>query len=123
MTTGLSGTYAINNVNFQLPPSEGKWNERTDYGVDGNAHVIYTAFRDFELSWDLQSTSDASQIIGFYNSISVTGTVVACLPEWGASVYQFKNYSGTSLREPTFDAYFQGYPQTAKLLIMNVRTN
>jgi len=123
MTTGLSGTYGFNGVDLQLPPSEGKWVERTDYGVDGNAHVIYSAFRDFELSWDLQSVNDAYQIIGFYNSISVTGTIVSCLPEWGASVYQFKNYSGTSLREPTFDAYFQGYPQTAKLLIMNVRTN
>lgn len=120
---GLSGTFSINNVDFQLPPSEGKWNERTEYGVDGSAHVIYSAFRDFELSWDLQSTNDAAQIIGFYDAISTTGTCVACLPKWRDPTYTFYNYSGVTIREPTFEAYFQGYPQTAKMLIMNIRTN
>lgn len=123
MTTGLSGTYAFDNVNFQLPPSEGKWMERTEYGVGGNAHIIYSSVREFELTWDLQSISDASQLIGFYNSISTTGTLVACLPKWGDPTYTFYNYSGTTLREPTFDSYFQGYPQSAKLVVMNVRTN
>jgi hypothetical protein len=122
MTTGLSGSFAFNNIDLQLPPSDGKWVERTDYGVDGDAHVVYSAFREFELSWDLQSTSDASQIIGFYNLVSATGTLVACLPKWGDPTYTFYNYSGTTLREPTFDSYFMGYPQTAKMLIMNVRT-
>lgn len=123
MTTGLSGTYAFNNINLQLPPSEGEWKERTSYGVDGNAHMVYSSVRDFELSWDLQSTNDASQIIGFYNLVSNTGTLVACLPKWGDPEYTFYNYSGTTLQEPTFGSYFQGYPQSAKLLIMNVRTN
>jgi len=123
MTTGLSGTYALNNTDLQLPPTDGKWTERTNYGVDGNAHTIYSAYRNFELSWDLQSTNDASQIIGFYNLVSNTGTIVACLPKWGDPTYTFYNYSGTTIQEPTFESYFQGYPQTAKLLIMNVRTN
>jgi len=120
---GLSGTYAFNNVDLQLPPSEGKWVERTSYGVDGNAHTIYSQFRNFEMSWDLISTTDAKQIIDVYNSFGTTGTVVSCLPKWGDVDFTFYNYSGTTIFEPTFDAYFQGYPQTAKLVIVNAKTN
>ena len=120
---GLSGTYAFNNTDLQLPPSEGKWIERQSYGFDGNAHMIYSQFRDFELSWDLISTTDAKQLIDVYNQFGTTGTVVSCLPEWGNVDFSFKNYSGTTLQEPTFDAYFQGYYQTGKLTIINVKTN
>lgn len=123
MTTGLSGTYAFNNVDFTLPPSEGKWVERTSYGVDGNAHTVYSQFRNFELSWDLISTSDAKNIIDVYNQFGTTGTVVSCLPKWGDVDFTFYNYSGTTLQEPTFDSYFQGYFQTGKLIIVNVKTN
>lgn len=123
MTTGLSGSYAINNTNWTLQPTTGKWVERTNYGIDGNGHPIYSQLRNFELSWDLISTDDAKQLIDFYNGISTTGTVVSCLPEWGNVNYQFRNYSGTTLQEPTVGEYFQGYIQTLKLLIINVRTN
>lgn len=123
MTTGLSGTYAFNNVNLSLPPSDGAWKERPSYGIDGAGHTIYSSVRDFEMSWGLMSVPDLQQIIGVYNSVSNTGTAVSCLPEWGNANYLFKNYSGTVLNEPTVGKYFEGFVEDVKLLIINVRTN
>lgn len=119
---GLSGTYALNNTDFQLQPTTGKWVERTNYGVDGGGHPVYPATRKFEAEWVLISPTDAKQIIDFYNLVGSTGTVTACLPEWGNTNYTFKNYSGTTLSEPEVGTYFQGYIESVKLLIMNVRT-
>ena len=120
---GLSGTYAFNGTDLLLQPTSGKWQERTNYGLDGGAHPVYPAVRNFELTWQLISPSDAQQIITFYNAISNTGTVVACLPEWGASAYQFRNYSGASLQEPTVGEYFNEHITEVRLLILNVLTN
>lgn len=123
MTIGLSGSYAINNTNLTLQPTTGRWTERPSYGVDGGAHPVYSSIRSFELTWVLISTSDAKQIIDFYNAVGNTGSVVACLPKWGDTDYTFFNYSGTTLQEPTVGEYFQGFIQEVKLLILNVRTN
>lgn len=120
---GLSGTYAFNNTDLTLQPTTGKWTPRPNYGIDGSGHEIYASVRNFELSWDLISTSDAKQIIDFYNTVSTTGTVVACLPQWNNGSYQFVNISGCTLQEPEVGEYFQGYIQSMKLLILNVRTN
>ena len=122
MTTGASGTYAINNTNFTLQPSDGKWLERQSYGFDGSAHPIYSALRSFEASWDIMSTDEAKQLIDFYNGVAVTGAVVACLPKWGDVDYIFYNYSGTTLGELTVGEYFQGYIKSTKLLLYNIRT-
>ncbi len=122
MTQGVTGTYACNDVNINLIPTTGKWVDRTSYGIDGNAHNIYSAFRDFELKWELISTDDASQIINFYNSFN-SGTVVSCLPKWGDPTFTFYNYSGTTISEPQVGEYFQGYIQSVTLLILHVKTN
>lgn len=119
---GLSGTYAFNDVSFTLQPTTGKWAERTSYGVDGGKHPVYSQLRNFELTWGLISPSDAKQIIDTYNSVGNTGTVVACLPEWGATEYQFKNYSGSTMQEPTVGEYFQGFIKEVKLLLLGIRT-
>lgn len=118
---GYSGTYAVNNVDFVLPPTSGKWVNRTQYGVDGQGHPIYSAVRSFELAWDLMSPTDVQQIIGFYNQV-VTGTVVACLPQWNAPGFLFYNYSGTTLTEPEVSEYFQGYTTTVKMTVLTIRT-
>lgn len=123
MTTGLSGTYALNGVDLTLQPTTGKWLDRTNYGVDGGGHPVYSQTRGFELTWILISPSDAKQIIDTYNLVGSTGVITACLPEWGALEYQFRNYSGTTLQEPTVSTYFQGFIQEVRLLILNVRTN
>lgn len=123
MTTGLSGTYAFNNNNITLQPTTGKWTERSSYGIDGGAHPVYSSLRNFELTWVLISPEDAKQIIDVYNSVGSTGSVVACLPEWGAVEYIFRNYSGVTMEEPSVGTYFQGFIQEVKLLLLNVRTN
>lgn len=123
MTTGLSGTYAFDNVDLTLQPTTGKWTERTNYGTDGGGHPVYSQVRNFELRWELISTNDAKQIIDVYNTVSNTGTTVACLPEWGNLDFEFVNYSGCTLREPEAGEYFQGWIQDFRLLILNVRTN
>lgn len=122
MSTGLSGTYGFNGTDLTLQPTTGHWVERTDYGVDGGAHPIYPAVRSFELSWELISPEDAKQIIDFYNVVGNTGTAVACLPQWGSIDYRFRNYSGSTLSEPTVGEYFQGYIMDMRLLILNIRT-
>lgn len=123
MTTGLSGTYAINNTDLTLQPSTGRWVERTSYGVDGSGHPLYSNFRSFELTWELISTSDAKQLIDFFNTVSTTGTVVACLPKWRDTDYTFYNYSGTTIGEPAVGEYFQGFIQNVKMLLLNIRTD
>jgi hypothetical protein len=123
MTTGLSGTYAFGNINLSLPPTTGKWIERTGYGMDGGGHPVYGSVRKFELEWELISPSDAKQIIDVYDSVGNTGTVVSCLPKWGDTNFTFYNYSGTTLQEPEVGTYFQGYIESVKLLILNIRTN
>lgn len=123
MAEGLSGTYAFNNVAWTLQPTTGKWVERTNYGMDGSAHPIYSQFRSFEATFELSSTEDAKQFIDFYNTVSVTGSLTVCLPQWGSIDYRFKNYSGSTMMEPTVDAYFQGYIQSVRLLLVNINTN
>lgn len=122
MTAGLSGTYALNGVDLTLQPTSGKWADRVNYGIDGGAHPVYAQNRAFELSWDLISTEDAKQLIDVYNLVSNTGTITACLPQWGALEYQFKNYSGTTLEEPIVGEYFMGYIQQVRMLVLNVNT-
>ena len=119
---GFSGTYAVNDIDFTLYPTSGKWVVRTDYGVDGGGHVVYAQNRKFEMVWELGSTLDSYQIVGFYNLVSNTGTVTVCLPEYGSPDFKFKNYSGCTLSEPDFSEYFMGYTPF-KLTVMNVNTN
>ena len=123
MTTGLSGTFAFNGTDLNQYPTTHRWVERTTYGIDGNAHPLYAAHRSYEMTWNLISTDNAKQIIDFYNLVSNTGTVTACLPQWGSADYRFKNYSGTTLEEPQMQGYFMGFIEELKLLVLSVNTN
>lgn len=120
---GLSGSYAFNGSNLTLQPTEGQWQERPQFGVDGLGHPIYGSVRNFQLSWGLISTSDLNQIIGVYNAVQNTGTCSVDLPQYGANQYIFTTYSGCTLQEPTVGTYFQEYVQDVKLLILQVKTN
>lgn len=119
---GVSGTYAFNGTTLSLQPSSGKWSQRSSLGVDGAGHPIYPAVREFEITWDLISISDLQQINNAYNAVGNTGTVVVDLPKYGDSQYNFFSYSGCTLQEPQYDAYFEKYVQNVKLLVMNIRT-
>lgn len=120
---GASGTYAINNTDLALQPTEGRWLPREQYGVDGGGHPIYSAVRSFELSWQLISQSDFQQIVNFYDQVSNTGTCSVDLPRWGDTQYIFTTYSGCTLSEPQVSSYFNEHTMDAKLLILNIRTS
>lgn len=122
MSAGLSGTYAINGTTLSLQPTEGRWLERSSFGIDGNGHPIYSGVRQFELRFQLESMSDLQQIINSYNSVGATGTIVMDLPQWGAADFRFYSYSGCTLREPEYGPYFEEFNEDVTLLVMNIRT-
>lgn len=119
---GASGTYGFNNVDLALQPSNGQWMIRKSLGFDGAGHPVYPAVREFTLSWDLISTDNLKQLIDVYNSVGNSGTITACLPEYGNTDFVFKNYSGTTMQEPDLSEYFMGYTQTVTLLLLNIKT-
>lgn len=114
-------TYKINGTSITLQPSTGKWADREQIGVDGNGRAIYSAFRDFELTWELISVSDYQQLKNFFDTIGSTGTVVATLPQYGASSYADYDYTGCVLRDPQVGEYFETYISNVKMLIVHVR--
>lgn len=122
MTIGASGTYAVQGTDFTLQPTQGRWVDRDNLGFDGGGHPIYPAIRSFELSWQLVSASDLSQIIGFYNQVQNTGTVAVDLPKWNGSPYQFERYSGCTLGEPSVQNFFNEHTQEVRLLVYGVAT-
>lgn len=122
MTQGYSGSFAVNGVNFLLPPTTGRWIPRDTLGLDGNNRPIYPALREFELHFDLMAVSDLQQLINSQLA-TVTGTTVVDLPKWGANDYLFYSYSGTMFQEPETGVYFAGYVSDVTLIIRNIRTN
>lgn len=117
---GASGSFAIQGTDFLLQPTSTRWVDRNELGFDGGAHPVYPSVREFEMSWQLISMSDLSQIIGFYNSVQNTGTVSVDLPTWNGSSYSFQRYSGCTLGEPSVGNFFNGYVQEIRLLIYNI---
>lgn len=109
MTTGYTGSYAINGVNLQLQPTNGAWEGRESLGNDGNGNNIYPQYRAFILKWGLMSVSDAQQINNVFLTVGNTGTVVVDLPKWGALDYQFYSYSGCIVSEMQVGEYFNQY--------------
>lgn len=123
MTIGLSGSYAVNGVNFTLQPSSAHPVQRENYGYDGLGHPIYDTHRNYELQWDLMHPSDLAQVINAYNLVQNTGTLTFDLPEYGASqLRKFVRYSGTTVDEPEMGEYFMGYTLNVRLVIHLVRT-
>jgi len=120
---GASGTYAINGTDFLMQPTKAKWKQRKDVGMDGNGHTIYTAVRDFEISWNLMHPTDWAQIISAYQTVQNTGTITFDLPEYNnPNLFEFQSYSGCIISEPEQGEYFQGWVSDVSILVYNVRT-
>jgi hypothetical protein len=115
-------TFIINGTTLDLQPTVGRWNNRDEIGVDGNGHSVYTGLREFELSWGLMSMSEFQELQNLYDAIGNTGTAVVSLPEYGASAWGFREYSGTVLREPQVGQFFEEHVEDVKLLIVKIRT-
>ena len=118
---GFSGTYAANGVDFILPPSTARWEDRDTLGIDGNAHPVYSLYRNFEMRWELAHPNDVKQLIDIYNTLGNTGTAVFDLPQWGAANFLYYGYSGCTMIEPTVGEYFMGWLKDVTLVVTKVR--
>jgi hypothetical protein len=111
-------TLKINGTQLTTQPSNSHWIERNQLGFDGNAHPVYVAPRQFEMSWDWMEADAFAQLIGFYQGC--TGTMSVDLPMWNGSTGGYATYTGT-LREPSYTSSFEGTFGSVKLLILNIR--
>lgn len=119
MTTGLTGSYAVNAVD--ICPENGQWIPKPALGIDGNGHSVYPAMKDFEMSWGFISMSDFNTLYNAYLLVSNTGTITVDLPDITASDFRFRRFSGAILHEPQTSQYFEGYMTDVRLLITNIR--
>lgn len=119
----ITGTYLNNfmlNGTLIAQPTEHSWVARDQVGIDGNGIAVYVAPRQYQLKWDFLDTDEFNNIYSFFTAQGITGSVVSFLPKWKASPYQFYAYSGTVMREPEYDGWFQNYYQNVKLLIVRI---
>lgn len=119
MTTGLSGTYAINAVD--ICPETAKWSDIDSIGVDGNGQPIYPSMREFEFSWGLLSMSDYSTLYSARNLVGSTGTITVDLPDLSQSDFRFRRFSGCIVYEPQVGEYFLDHVSDVRLLVTNIR--
>ena len=115
--------FKVNGTPFVLDPTTHHWASRPSLGFDGAGHQMYVAVRSYEMSWDFMNSSGAAQLQSFYNLCSVSGTVIVDLPQYMSNGYAFQSYTGCILQEPNFDTYFNGFEQTLKLVVNNIRTS
>lgn len=123
MITGtVFNVLGLNGSVFSQQPSEHGWDVREEIGIDGNGIAIYPAVRQYNMKWDLIDTDVWNEMYAFFLAQNVTGTVVATLPKFNTTPYQFYNYSGCVIRELTYENWFQNYYTNVKLLIVRIRT-
>ena len=115
-------TFKINSTALGRFPTNHRWVKQDILGVTGDGHPMYPAYREYELEFDFASPSEFNEFITYYNGIGITGTISADLPEYGAVAYTFKTYSGITMSSPEFGNYFEGYYQSARLLLARIRT-
>ena len=120
MTTGYSGSFAVNGTRFLLQPTTAGWVDRDEIGIDGNGHPIYASNRQFIMKWGLAHPNDVKQLIDIYKILGSTGTAVFDLPEWGESDYIFESYTGCTMQEPKVGEYFNGYITDVSLFLIKV---
>ena len=117
----MSGTYKIDGAEITLQPSSGKWLSRRVIGVDGNGHHIYPSVYQFEMDWSISDQSEWNQLIGFFDSLAITGSAVVDLPQYRSSTYQFYSYTGCVVHEPEIGEYFTEHPTRISLLVSKIR--
>lgn len=114
--------YGFDGSELNLQPTYGRWVPRVEVGKNGVGHSIYPEVREYQLYWGLMPVADFDAIRDIYNQVSITGTVVASLPEIGASTYGFKNYSGCVVNEPEAGRYFTEHVTEVNWIIGSIRT-
>ena|SRR3972149_798820 len=117
-------TFKINGATFSRQPTTHRWLNQDLYGVTGDGHPSYVAFRQYEMDFDFASPQEFYDFQSYFQSIGLTGTVSVDLPEHPstASAYQFRTYSGVVINQPEYDAFFENFYQSAKLLLVRIKT-
>ena len=118
---GISGSFSVNGTQISLQPSEHNWVDRDSLGISGEARPMYPAVRKYSLQWGLMSMTEFNQLVGFYNTVRSSGTVVIDLPKYATTPYQFYSYSGCTLQEPTAGKFFTEWVSDVSLLILKIR--
>lgn len=118
----MSGSYKLNGTELTMQPTSGRWLPRTELGIDGLGHSVYSGVREFEMRFNLQSPIEYNQLITFFNGHQPTGTVIVDLPGFGINSYNFISYTGCVLQEPEMGEYFNENHQEVILLVRNVKT-
>lgn len=114
--------YKINGTAFSVQPApESKWVERDSLGRDGNGRNDYVGVRQYEIRWSLMSTAEYRQVQNFY-MMGTTGSIVASLPMHADATWQYGNYSGVCLDEPTYSGYWNQQYMDVMLLVTNINT-
>jgi hypothetical protein len=111
---------AFNGTVLTEQPTSHGWKERDVVGVDGNGVSVYVGPREYELTWDFLDQDQFNQIYTYFLAQGVTGSIVSTLPRWNDSTYVMYAYSGTILREPQFEGFFQNYYTNTKMLIVRI---
>lgn len=115
-------SYAINGVTFTLQPTSGQWLPRLTLGIDGNGKMVYAPLRQFQMTFDLSTPAEFDQFRTYFDSLSVTGSLIVDLPRWDSTTYVFRSYTGCYIREPEVSTYFTENLQRVVLLVTNIRT-
>lgn len=115
-------TYKVGGTEFSIQPTQGRWLPRAEMGVDGNGRPIYSAVREFEITWGLLEASQVNQLQNFFAAVGATGTAVVSLPKYAASTYIFYDYTGCVIREPQLSHFFSENTTEVILLISKIRT-
>lgn len=114
--------YKINDTQLNLQPTTGRWVNRGIAFVDGNGHPVYPSRREFIMTWELVPISDLSELQGYFDQVGVTGSVSVTLPQYGASSYVFRDYSGCVIAEPEIGEFFEEHVTQVSVLISRIRT-
>lgn len=112
-------TYRLNGTEIPQPTS-GRWLPPQVVGKTGSGHPIYPQVMQYELRWNLSSVADADQVRDFWTNVSLTGTLVADLPQWNAATYQFYAYTGCVIYRPEWNAYFSQHITDIVAIIGNI---
>ena len=114
--------YIINGTTLNLQPTAGRWLNRPVLGFTGNGHPEYPGVHEFEMRWQLSPMVDANEVYLLFKTLDVTGTATVSLPEYKGASWNFHEYSGTTLGEPSSAEYFEQHEQEITLIIYGIVT-
>lgn len=114
-------SYKVNNIEFLIQPTTGRWLPRYPVDIAGNGHPVYGAERQYELRWNLVDPSLVDQLRDWFATTVLTGTVSVDLPCWTTGAYAFQTYTDCVLYEPEQGVYFNEDITDIVMIVGNLR--